>query len=814
MSYYNQAYQPAGQPNAAQNLQFFSSSYPAVSGHTTPSQATYGGYGAVNAAPAYPGYGPTSAVSGFGAAPGLSGRISDQGSGLRTGWLAAFGTEGYEGEPSLMEELGVNFDHIKTKTVAVLNPWTRPSPHIMDDSDLYGGLLFLVLYGTFLALSGKFFYGYIYGIALFGSIALHWIFALMSPTDADQQDQMASAQRDHQTHQGGHFSSTLTYSRSASVLGYCFLPLTLTALFGVALPMDTPLGYLLTAAAVGWCTYSSSGMFVSVARMSGMRGLVAYPLALFYSGFGIMGIFSSRGTDEMEVYGLTGEKLGLIGEVAKDKDTVVAAAPALPEWQRAYLSKPSISIRKGIAWGYQAPYEDTDTIVLTAPSSRFVDIRLPRKQQHDPSGPLADHPAFWAITGTSSTVFPGTQEAPFPHVAHGQWKHDIDSKGPGITDEGDMFVLENGDVAEVGIMANPQTGRDEMYKEYWTSPPAPTAAEVDTPSTRGLAITIGDYFQAILLSSTAGQAPVLSVERWTRQTPSSPWTRDNRSGNASVAASSEQNDSSLESTLCLWLTQQGRQQGDELGEPVATNLIYATFFASRSSSTFIIDVLRVVFIDVLPFSLLQLWRRDTLPNQVELPREEPDSGERSDDQRNGMEMLLLAARRQPEVSQHSQSADPTTSNEAWLGLAYILFFGATRVYVRLISSFTGCPYVLFFGAIRVYVRLISSFTGCPYVLLFGAIRAMLIIQTGLLLAACANGLGQSLDLVSASSQAIAEEMTYASTLFAYITLGLFLLWGLQMSPYDTWDLSNIECYNCHKKGHLARIVIVFAFRLP
>jgi hypothetical protein len=35
--------------------------------------------------------------------------------GLRTGWLAAFGTEGYEGEPPLLEELGVNFGHIKGK---------------------------------------------------------------------------------------------------------------------------------------------------------------------------------------------------------------------------------------------------------------------------------------------------------------------------------------------------------------------------------------------------------------------------------------------------------------------------------------------------------------------------------------------------------------------------------------------------------------------------------------------------------------------------------------------------------------------------
>lgn len=45
---------------------------------------------------------------------GVSGRMGEQG-GLRTGWLAAFGTEGYEGEPALLEELGVNFGHIKGK---------------------------------------------------------------------------------------------------------------------------------------------------------------------------------------------------------------------------------------------------------------------------------------------------------------------------------------------------------------------------------------------------------------------------------------------------------------------------------------------------------------------------------------------------------------------------------------------------------------------------------------------------------------------------------------------------------------------------
>lgn len=115
MAYYNQGYQPqqSSTPSNANNLQFFSSSYgPAVSGHTTPSQATYGGYGGAATTNAYPSYG-SGAPASF-APAGVSGRMGEQG-GLRTGWLAAFSTEGYEGEPGLLEELGVNFSHIKMK---------------------------------------------------------------------------------------------------------------------------------------------------------------------------------------------------------------------------------------------------------------------------------------------------------------------------------------------------------------------------------------------------------------------------------------------------------------------------------------------------------------------------------------------------------------------------------------------------------------------------------------------------------------------------------------------------------------------------
>ncbi|KAF8544735.1 hypothetical protein BDD12DRAFT_723195 [Trichophaea hybrida] len=244
---------------SAQNLQFYPSSYGnvgGVSGHTTPSQ----GYGA------FGGMGNIGTTSGM-AATGAAGERG----GLTMGWLAAFGTGGYDDEPPLLEELGVNFTHIKGKTLAVLNPLQTVDQHMMDDSDVAGPIIFCVLFGTFLLLSGKVHFGYIYGVALLGSVTLHLLLNLMSPP----------------TH-------SLNYIRSASVLGYCLLPLVFTSGLGVAYPLDRMLGYLLSVAAIVWSTYAASNMFVGVLGVREMRWLVAYPLALFYSVFGIMSIFGSK----------------------------------------------------------------------------------------------------------------------------------------------------------------------------------------------------------------------------------------------------------------------------------------------------------------------------------------------------------------------------------------------------------------------------------------------------------------------------------------------------------------------------------------
>ncbi|KIW32889.1 uncharacterized protein PV07_04402 [Cladophialophora immunda] len=298
----------------------------------------------------------------------------------------------------------------------------------------------------------------------------------------------------------------------------------------------------------------------------------------------------------MEIYGMLGEKLGTIGKPEKKAEDGAAEA-RLPQWKKDLLQKPSISVRKGIAWGYTPPYEDTDTLVLTSPQSSFVDIRFPVKQQL--SKPIASDPSFWAFAGTSHMTF-----APFagdtitmPYSAHCVWKHDIDSKGPGITDEGDLFLLPNGDCMEVGMMQNPQTGKVEMYKEYWTGPPTGVTPTIRTPCVvaktqapsdgqkaqdalrdeSGVIVRVGNYCQGIMRQRTAEQgrpegADAILVERWTRslveteQRSTAAGTSDGPSDAAGWVQDWRSNTPCDNGVFmpCMWTCDGNRQLGDEI----------------------------------------------------------------------------------------------------------------------------------------------------------------------------------------------------------------------------------------------------------
>ncbi|CAH1758582.1 686_t:CDS:2 [Entrophospora sp. SA101] len=125
---------------------------------------------------------------------------------------SAFGTGGFANEPPLLEELGINFGHIKTKSLAVLNPLKTIDKHIMDDTDLAGPLIYCLIFGVSLLLTGKAHFGYIYGVALLGWLSIYLILNLMSDLEID-------------------------IYRTASVLGYCLLPLTLLSCIGIGIPL-------------------------------------------------------------------------------------------------------------------------------------------------------------------------------------------------------------------------------------------------------------------------------------------------------------------------------------------------------------------------------------------------------------------------------------------------------------------------------------------------------------------------------------------------------------------------------------------------
>ncbi len=79
--------------------------------------------------------------------------------------------------------------------------------------------------------------------------------------------------------------------RTASVLGYCLLPMVGLGGLGIGLGMDTAVGGILSIVSVVWCTYAASTIFVAVLRMDRQRLLVAYPVGLFYGCFALLSIF-------------------------------------------------------------------------------------------------------------------------------------------------------------------------------------------------------------------------------------------------------------------------------------------------------------------------------------------------------------------------------------------------------------------------------------------------------------------------------------------------------------------------------------------
>lgn len=233
----------------------------------------------------------------------------------------------------------------------------------------------------------------------------------------------------------------------------------------------------------------------------------------------------------------------------------------------------SISIRRGIAFGFSPPYEDTNTLVLTSPAGRFVDIRFPlSSSSDDASEAYTKQPSFWAFAGSSTSFKPQKGDFPaWPCTSHCVWTHELDSRGEGINDEGDVFDLQNGGSMEVGVMKNPESGKEEWYKEYWTSlegeeelVPCLVAEVVgeEGGGLKGRIVRVGRHGQGIVEATDGDE--VVEVQRWIYRNGKGreQWVREQPS-HEDVALSLSRNGSS---SPYAWLLAEPRQLDDEMVE--------------------------------------------------------------------------------------------------------------------------------------------------------------------------------------------------------------------------------------------------------
>ncbi|XP_054024344.1 protein YIPF5 [Dryobates pubescens] len=178
---------------------------------------------------------------------------------------AFYGTN-FEDEPPLLEELGINFDHIWQKTLTVLHPLKVADGSIMNETDLAGPMVFCLAFGATLLLAGKIQFGYVYGISAIGCLGMFCLLNLMSMTG-------------------------VSFGCVASVLGYCLLPMILLSTFAIVFSLQGMVGIILTAGIISWCSFSASKIFISALAMEGQQLLVAYPCALLYGVFALISIF-------------------------------------------------------------------------------------------------------------------------------------------------------------------------------------------------------------------------------------------------------------------------------------------------------------------------------------------------------------------------------------------------------------------------------------------------------------------------------------------------------------------------------------------
>ncbi|MCD7447227.1 hypothetical protein HAX54_026346 [Datura stramonium] len=158
---------------------------------------------------------------------------------------------GFDDEPPLLEELGINTKQIYQKTLSILNPF-RIKPDLHEDGDLSGPFIFLMAFGLFQLLAGKIHFGIILGWVVIASMFLYVVFNMLAGRNGN-----------------------LNLYRCVSLIGYCMLPIVILSALSLFLPGGLVIK-VLTGVFVVWSTRVCTRLLVELASYGDEhRGLIA-----------------------------------------------------------------------------------------------------------------------------------------------------------------------------------------------------------------------------------------------------------------------------------------------------------------------------------------------------------------------------------------------------------------------------------------------------------------------------------------------------------------------------------------------------------
>ena len=166
----------------------------------------------------------------------------------------------FENEPPLLEELGIDIDHIYRRIQSVVF-FRKIGNDLISDLDM-GGPLFIALgLGVLLMFAGKVHFGYIYGLGVLGCVGAWGLVNVMSNKEG------------------------IDLYTTMSIVGYGLLPTLFLAFFGVFMKLTGPVGIFLSIGTVLWCTITASRFLECAVNMYHQRWLVAYPVMMIYICF-------------------------------------------------------------------------------------------------------------------------------------------------------------------------------------------------------------------------------------------------------------------------------------------------------------------------------------------------------------------------------------------------------------------------------------------------------------------------------------------------------------------------------------------------